>query len=199
MEKLIFPIIEVINGCGGCGESGVFLQMKRGMLGNVSEFHKEMLVAWGEVVGKVKFGCKNVQQVWQQPIFMNPQITNEGELLYNRVIWRAGIRTIRDLVYEYVPGFMRAQVIVDAVREREEEIWLGTAEGIMEKIKNGMPREWKRLIESGSHEGGEAEIYMEQGEERVCVEYENKSDICMFKGEIREKTSRRESVGESDV
>ena len=173
--------------------------MKRGMLGNVSEFHEEMLVAWGEVVGKVKFGCKNVQQVWQQPIFMNPQITNEGELLYNRVIWRAGIRTIRDLVYEYVPGFMRAQVIVDAVREREEEIWLGTAEGIMEKIKNGMPREWKRLIESGSHEGGEAEIYMEQGEERVCVEYENKCDICMFKGEIREKTSRRESVGESDV
>lgn len=162
---------EAMHRCGGCGESGVFIQMKRGMLGDVSEFHKEMLVAWGEFVGKIKYGCKNVQQVWQQPIFMNPQITHEGETLYNRVIWRAGIRTIRDVVYEYVPGFMRAQAIMDAVRGREEEMWLGTAEGIMEKIKNGMPREWKSMIEneSGSSEGGEVEMYVEEGEKRVCV------------------------------
>ena len=162
---------EAIHRCGGCGESGVFIQMKRGMLGDVSEFHKEMLVAWGEFVCKIKYECKNVQQVWQQPIFMNPQIMHEGETMYNRIIWKVGIRTIRDVVYEYVPGFMRAQAIVDVVREREEEMWLGTAEGIMEKIKNGMPREWKSMIEneSGPSVGGEVEMYVKEGEKRVCV------------------------------
>ena len=82
---------------------------------------------------------KNVKQVWEQPVFLNPKITFEEDTIYNRVIWRAGVRKVKDLVYEYVPGFMRAQVMVDEVRERGDEICLGTAEGVLEKIKEGMP------------------------------------------------------------
>lgn len=133
---------EAINKCGGCGESGVYMELKKGMLSGVSEFYKEVLGAWGEFVKCVQYECKNVKQVWEQPVFLNPKITFGGETIYNRVIWRAGIRKVRDLVYEYVPGFMRAQVVVDEVRERGDEMWLGTAEGVMEKIKEGMPREW---------------------------------------------------------
>lgn len=160
---------EAINRCGGCGESGVFMRMKKGMWSGVSEFYQEMLGAWGEFVGNVKYECMNVKQVWEQPIFLNPKITHKGETIYNRVIWRAGIRTIRDLVYEYVPGFMRAQVIVDEVRERDEEMWLGTAEGVMEKIKKGMPSEWVSMIERGDgmNGGGDVEMYVGEGETKI--------------------------------
>lgn len=55
----------------------------------------------------------------------------EGGTLHNRLMWRAGIRKVRESVYEYIPGCMRAQVVVDDVRDRGEVMWLGTAEGAM--------------------------------------------------------------------
>ena len=39
---------EAINKCGGCGESGVYMELKKGMMNGVNEYHKEMLGAWGE-------------------------------------------------------------------------------------------------------------------------------------------------------
>ena len=146
---------EAINKCGGCGESGVYMELKKGMLSGVSEFYKEVLGAWGEFVKCVKYECKDVKQVWEQPVFLNPKITFEGNTIYNRVIWRAGVRKVKDLVYEYVPGFMRAQVMVDEVRERGDEIWLGTAQGVLERIKEGMPREWVGMIEREAVVNGE--------------------------------------------
>ena len=146
---------EAINKCGGCGESGVYMELKKGMLSGVSEFYKEVLGAWGEFVKCVKYECKDVKQVWEQPVFLNPKITFEGNTIYNRVIWRAGVRKVKDLVYEYVPGFMRAQVMVEEVRERGDEIWLGTAQGVLERIKEGMPREWVGMIEREAVVNGE--------------------------------------------
>ncbi|KAI4800564.1 hypothetical protein KUCAC02_009629 [Chaenocephalus aceratus] len=35
-------------------------------------------------------------------------------------MWRGRFRTLKDLVYEFVPGFMRAQVVVEEVRESKE-------------------------------------------------------------------------------
>ncbi len=160
---------EAIHKCGGCGESGVYMELKKGMLNGVTEFYKEVLGAWGEFVKCVKYECKNVKQVWEQPVFLNPKITCEGGTIYNRVIWRAGFRKVRDLVYEYVPGFMRAQVMVDGVRERGDEMWLGTAEGVMGKIKEGMPREWIGMIEREAevNEQGEIEMYVGEEEKKV--------------------------------
>ncbi|KAL7375280.1 hypothetical protein ABVT39_014699 [Epinephelus coioides] len=160
---------EAIDKCGGCGESGVYMKLKKGMLNEVSDFYKEVLGSWGEFVKCVQYECKNVKQVWEQPVFLNPKITWEGDTLYNMLMWRAGFRKVRDLVYEYVPGFMRAQVIVDEVRDRGDEMWLATAEGVMEKIKEGMPKEWMGMIESEKvvDEEGDIEMYVGDGERRV--------------------------------
>ena len=138
---------DAINKCGGCGESGVYMVLKKGMMDGATEIYKEMLGAWGEFVRGVKYECKNVRQVWEQPVFLNPKILAEGETIFNRVIWRAGIRKVRDMVYEYIPGFMGAQVIVDEVRGNGDEIWLGTAKGVIEKVKKAMPKEWMGMIE----------------------------------------------------
>lgn len=160
---------EAIDRCGGCGDSAVYMELKKGMMSEVSDFHKEMLGAWGEFVKYVKYECKNLKQVWEQPVFLNPKITWDGETLYNRLMWRAGFRKVRDLVYEYVPGFMRAQVIVDEVRSRGDEMWMGTAEGLMDKIKGGMPKEWMEMIgrENGVDEEGEIELHIEDSEKMV--------------------------------
>ena len=40
-------------------------------------------------------------------------------------------------------------------------MWMGTAEGVMDKIKGGMPREWMEMIERENvvDEEGEIEMY----------------------------------------
>jgi len=154
---------EAINKCGECGDSGIFMELKKGMLKGVSEFYKEMLVAWGQFVTNMQFECKNVKQVWEQPLFLNPKITHEGSTIYNLAMWRAGFRKVRDVVYEYVPGFMRAQVVVDEVRGNGGEMWMGTAEGLMERIKNGMPEEWRRMIATEVMGNDEGDVEMKVG------------------------------------
>ena len=155
------------------------MELKKGMLSGVSEFYKEVLGAWGEFVKCVKYECKDVKQVWEQPVFLNPKITFEGNTIYNRVIWRAGVRKVKDLVYEYVPGFMRAQVMVDEVRERGDEIWLGTAQGVLERIKEGMPREWVGMIEREAVVNGEGDRNVCGGrrKEGESEEFENESNV----------------------
>lgn len=132
---------EAIKVGGGCGESGLFMELKKGMLIGVSEYYKEVLGAWGVFVKRVKYDCKSVQHVWDQPMFLNPQILHEGKTMYNKTMWRSGFRRVRELAYEYVPGFMSAQAVVDEVREMGEEISFCAAEGMVKKIKAGMPRE----------------------------------------------------------
>ncbi|KAF3836619.1 hypothetical protein F7725_029177 [Dissostichus mawsoni] len=93
----------------------------------MSAYQREVMSAWAEFLKVVRYECVNVQQVWEQPLFLNPRITHEQCSLFNLPIWRR------------VPGFMRAQVIVDEVREIDEMMRLGTAESLLEKIKVGMP------------------------------------------------------------
>ena len=162
---------DAMNKCGGCGESGMYMKFKKGMMNGVTEIHKEMFGAWGDFLKSVKYDCEDVRQVWEQPVFLNPKITVGGEMIYNRMMWRAGIRRIRDLVYEYVPGFMGAQAVVDEVRENGDEIWLGTAKGELEKIKKAMPKEWIGMIERENmvKGGNKIEMYVGEGECKVSL------------------------------
>ena len=188
-------LTEAINKAGGCGESGVYMEMKKYMLNGVTDYYKEMMGAWGEFVRCVKYECKNMKQVWEQPVFLNPKITVEGETIFNRVIWRAGIRKLRDMVYEYIPCFMRAQVIVDEVRRKGDEIWPGTAEGVIEKIKKAMPKEWMEMIERENVMGGEDEIDMCVGEGECKLSLANVKTRaiyeCMRRKELRRPAAEK--------
>ena len=77
------------------------------------------------------------------------------------------------MVYEYIAGFMRAQVIVDEVRGNGDELWPGTAEGVIEKKKKAMPKEWMEMIERENVMGGEDEIEMYVGEGECKVSLTN--------------------------
>lgn len=107
---------DVLNKCGGCGDSGIFMSLKKG---GMSEFQREVVSAWGGGLSNVKYECVSAKQVWKQPIFLNQRIVKEQKVIFNLPMWRAGFRVVRDLVYEYAPGFMRAQVIVDEDRGRD--------------------------------------------------------------------------------
>lgn len=186
---------EAINKCGGCGDSALFMSLKKEMLSSVSEYHREALLAWGEFIKGVKHECVNVEQVWNQPVFLNHMIAVEKCPVFDLQMWGAGFRHIRDLVYEYVPGFMGAQVIVDEVRCRGGRMPLKTAEGIMNRVKKGMPGGWKEMIESEAVRGGESVAGMYVGEGEVCVKIEKIKTKTVYKilrgNKIRRPASER--------
>ncbi|CAJ1079172.1 hypothetical protein F7725_000099 [Xyrichtys novacula] len=71
--------------------------------------------------------------------------------------------------------------------ERRGEMGLGTAETMMEKIKEGIPREWMRLIEREAGENGKGEIEMFVGgsERRVSLDFlRGNSRLCIQPGHI---------------
>jgi len=188
---------EALEKCGGCGDSALFMKIRMVDMSGVSDFYKEVVCAWGGVLPKVKYECREVKQVWKQPIFLNPSIKSEGGCIFNLPMWRAGFRVIRDLVYEFVPGFMRSQVVVDEVKGREMVMGAGTAERVMESIKEGMPSEWRRLIE-GEIEGGgrsECEVTMHMGEGgKMCEVGKLKANAIyrsLAKGKVRRPAAEK--------
>lgn len=92
-----------LNEGGGCGEEGVFMVLKKPMIGKMPLFYQEVFTAWAKFVVNVNYECENINQVHNQPIFLNPRIRNRGgKMLYNILFMRAGVRKVKDLAYEYV-------------------------------------------------------------------------------------------------
>ena len=171
-----------IDKGGGCGDSGIFMCYKKGWMSGMSEFQEEVMSAWGEFLVNVRYSCVSKEQVWGQPIFQNKMIMKEGEVMFNLAMWRAGFRVVRDLVYEYVPGFMRAQVIIDGVRGEDLLMGKGTAETLLEDIKEGMPGEWKRMIESENVGSVESDVELYVGEGVKLGDLSAKGIYKMFGG-----------------
>ncbi|KAF3842501.1 hypothetical protein F7725_024452 [Dissostichus mawsoni] len=67
-------------------------------------YHREALLAWGEFLKGVKHECVNVEQVWNQPVFLNHMVAVEQSPVFDLPMWKVGFRHIRDLVYEFVYG-----------------------------------------------------------------------------------------------
>ncbi|KAF3858933.1 hypothetical protein F7725_012134 [Dissostichus mawsoni] len=186
---------EAIKKCGGCGDSALFMALKKEMLSGVSEYHREALLAWGEFLKGVKHVCVNVEQVWNQPVFLNHMVAVEQSPVFDLPMWKVGFRHIRDLVYEFVPGFMGAQVIVDEVRGGGGSMLLRTAEGIMNRVKKGMPGGWREMIESEAVRGGESVAEMYVGEGDACVKIEKVKTKTIYKMLRGNKVRRPTSEG----
>lgn len=197
---------DAILKTGGCGSSGIFMEYRESMLKGVSEYYREVLEAWGEFLGYVSYNCVNIEQVCAQPIFLNPKIKVRDKTLFDRKMWDAGFRTLSDLVYEYVPGFMSAQVIVDEVREKGQVVGLKMAEHLLSKIKSGVPKGWMEIIECEIVEKGMNEIEMYVGVEGKGISIVNMKTSLLYKvlkgKKVRRPASERvweEVVGRVDV
>jgi len=74
-----------------------------------------MLLAWNEIKKCVKLSL-NVCNIHDQCLFLNPSILNGGKTLYWPHFINNGITHIRDIMYEYVPGFLPQSVIIELIR-----------------------------------------------------------------------------------
>lgn len=133
---------------GGCGQAGIFMCLTKGCVDKLPLFYKEVFGDWaGFLQKKVVYDCKDMNQVIQQPIFLNPKVIDKGTMLQNEKFVLAGIRQFKDIAYEYVPGLLPARAIYDCVMEWDEDVKRAAVDNMYDKIKRSMPVNWMKIID----------------------------------------------------
>ena len=172
---------EAINNSGKSGNSGIYMKMRKEMLKNIPDFHREVLEAWGKFIETANVECSNVEQIWEQPIFLNPKIKCKNTTVFNNAVWDAGFRRIKDIVYEFTTGFLSSQVFIDEISERGKEMRASTAKEIMMKIKEGMPKEWRELIEKDERRGMSGKVEINVGNKSAQMNVLNMKTKNVYK------------------
>lgn len=133
---------------GRCEENGLIMIMKNTMYEKVPRFYKEVFEAWGKYRVNIKYECKKLSQIINQPVWCNPIITKNNNMLWEKKFFYAGLRQIKDYIYEFIPGFLRNQAIIDTVQEYDEDMSERSIVNMYEKIKESIPMEWVIQIEN---------------------------------------------------
>lgn len=123
---------------------------KQNQLGNLPEFYKCMLYAWGKISDGVKIDF-NVSTVFHMPLFQNPLILNDGKMLFLKTFIDAGIVKIKDLAFECKKGFMSDKYIQDIVSEKFPEVPGYKIVKAVSCIKQCIPTEFKAIIDANTN------------------------------------------------
>ncbi len=181
---------DYLEKSGGCGEEGIFMSLKKPMCENIPLFYQEVFSAWAEFLIDVGYECENINQIHNQPIFLNPKIRMKGKMFYNRLYMKAGVRQVKDMAYEYVKGFLPNRAIYDYVVEWDDEIAESKVDSVCENIKTSFPRKWVEMIENETARPGNwgmPEMFIiKNGEKKYLKEITTKMVYQIFvKREIK--------------
>lgn len=162
-----------IEAVGGMGESGWYMGFKQSMTGGIPEIYREVLEAWRKFLPKMQYECTDLQSFVNLPLFLNEYFKYAGKTVYEPAFFKGGIRQVKDIMYEVIPGFLRGNCVYDAVREVEGMERREKVNGIYEKLKSSIPAEWVNKIQTECVVKGGGQMpdlfVMEHGE-KCCLD-----------------------------
>ncbi|CAC5405806.1 unnamed protein product [Mytilus coruscus] len=121
----------------------VYTCFKMSQLKVLPRVYQEMIQAYYSLKSEVEFDIE-IQHIYENPIFCNPVISNNGRaLLYSEFI-NSGIVQIKDICYEFIPGFLSKDSIVELVQEKHPELKSRIIAEAYAKILNAIPKLWKK-------------------------------------------------------
>ncbi len=123
-----------LNQCSKIGDAILWMKLKENMMNGIPEYYKLVLKAWGDYSKHVV--CTfNKNDILRQPLFLNKLLKRGEQTIFYKKWYNAGIRQIKDIMYEAIPGFLPVQVISDAIEENYEEESKVVLEDQYEKVK----------------------------------------------------------------
>ncbi len=117
------------------------------MMNGIPEYYIEVLKAWGDYSKHVVCTSLNKNDILIQPLFLNKLLKRGEQTNFYKKWYNAGIRQIKDIMYEVIPGFLPVQVISDAIEENYEEESKVVLQDQYEKVKEIIPKEWINILE----------------------------------------------------
>lgn len=125
----------------------LWMKTKKDMLTGIPTFYEEVLEAWGKFLDNLLILPKGRTQLLEQPLFLNPNITKDGNVIYYKKWWDGGLRQVKDVLYEVIKGYLPIQAIVDTVSEIEGNVGKGTLVKQFDELKKAIPKEWVEMID----------------------------------------------------
>lgn len=156
-----------INKCGKMGDDFMWMNFTDNMLEKIPEFYKEVLRAWKVFKGKVHVEFKGREQLLKQPLFLNKLILRNSNTIFYKKWYYAGLRQVKDILYEVKPGFLPLQAIIDILEENED---IENRKLIKEqyiKLKEAVPLQWIKSIddeETGNEKPG---VFLKRNDEQI--------------------------------
>lgn len=136
-----------LNQCGQRGEGILWMKLKEYMMNGILEYYEEVLKAWGDYSKHVVCTSLTKDEILRQPLFLNKLLKKGEHTLFKKKWYNAGMRQIKDIMYEVIPGFLPIQVIRDVIEENYEEESKVVLEDQYEKLKEIIPKEWIQILE----------------------------------------------------
>ncbi len=137
-----------IDDVGGIGDNGWYMGFKQSMTGGIPEIYREVLEAWRKLLPKIEYECEDIQVIKNLPLFLNEKIKYKNKTLYEHKFIEGGIKQVKDILYEVIPGFLRNNCIYDSVCNLEGMENREKVNTIYGKIKSSIPLKWTNMIES---------------------------------------------------
>ena len=114
-------------------------------------FYAEMLGAWVKVTGGRLASPINAAELLRQPLFLNPHILDKkGNSLFYDEFLNLGIFRIKDIIYEYVPGFLPSQTLAQSLLSGSNQVRVDKFLRIFNHVVECIPKKWTRIINSKS-------------------------------------------------
>jgi len=85
------------------------------MTGGIPEIYREVLEAWRQFLPKIEYECDDINSIKNLPLFLNEKFKHKNKTLYEPRFKEGGIKQVKDVMYEVIPGFLRNNCIYDSV------------------------------------------------------------------------------------
>lgn len=121
--------------------------LKEPMTSVLPAFFKEVLAAQGEFLKYAQYDCADLALIKQMLIFGNNKIQKMERCLYDNKWIEAGFVQLKDIMYEFMPGFLTAGAIWECVCEKHEDTSLAKVETTRNDIMSCLPMTWRTAIE----------------------------------------------------
>ncbi len=185
-----------VDEVGGMGEYGLYMGFKQSMTVGIPGIYREVLEAWRSILPKIDFECKEVETFINLPLFLNEKFKHNNKTLYEPKFMEAGIKQVKDIIYEVIPGFLRKSCIYDSVFELEGMESKEKVNRIYERIKASLPPKWVNVIEKcGVEKKGQVmpEMYVTEDEERYNIKDVSVKKVygLLIKDKIKEPAAEK--------
>ena len=127
-------------------DSDIFrIRMPVNIKGKLNSFSREIINAWERVNQNVLAKPKNAAELLSQPLMCNPFICNNDGPINRVEFFNSELCRVKDIVYEYVPGFLPSESIIQLM---SPVTCSRNLEKMCNSIINSIPGNWKHKINS---------------------------------------------------
>ena len=123
-----------------------FMSLGKDCLSTLPVFYQEMIEAWQFIRSSVHIDLQTID-IYNQSLFCKSEIIITDKIGAWQTFISAGLKKIKDISYEVVPGFLPFPAILELVHENQPVInpkWLSKQ---YEKLLSAIPDTWEQIIE----------------------------------------------------